>query len=94
MSVGARGRLVLPAGLRRRLGVNEGDRLVLSAEDDGSVRMVGQRGVAEAARGAFANLVSGASLVEELLADRRAEAVAEDAGQGVAAGRSSTCPSR
>ncbi|MGH9577816.1 MAG: AbrB/MazE/SpoVT family DNA-binding domain-containing protein, partial [Terriglobales bacterium] len=41
--MGNRGRLVLPAALRRRLKVGEGDRLVLTVQPDGTVRMVSVR---------------------------------------------------
>ncbi|MBW4551012.1 MAG: AbrB/MazE/SpoVT family DNA-binding domain-containing protein [Aphanocapsa sp. GSE-SYN-MK-11-07L] len=35
-----RGRLVLPASLRKRIGLQEGDRLVISVELDQSLRLV------------------------------------------------------
>ena len=43
VTVGARGRLVLPAALRERLGVGEGDKLVLTVQPDGSVKLVSVR---------------------------------------------------
>jgi AbrB family looped-hinge helix DNA binding protein len=52
IALGDRGRLVLPARLRRRLDLHPGDRLVLAPER---------------------------SLVDELIAERRAEAQRDDA---------------
>jgi AbrB family looped-hinge helix DNA binding protein len=40
VAVGQRGRLVLPAELRRRLDPQPGDRLVVTIEPDGGFRIV------------------------------------------------------
>jgi AbrB family looped-hinge helix DNA binding protein len=77
--VGDRGRLVLPAAVRAELGLREGSRLLLSTEPDGSLRLRPYRAVADGGRGLLAGLGSG-SLVDELIAERRAAASAEDAG--------------
>jgi bifunctional DNA-binding transcriptional regulator/antitoxin component of YhaV-PrlF toxin-antitoxin module len=37
---GERGRLVLAASLRKRIGLQEGDRLVITIEADNSLRLV------------------------------------------------------
>lgn len=67
-----RGRVVLPAGLRRRLGLSEGDELL--AEVDGvGLRLVSRRAAALALVGA-ANLDGHeGSAVSELLRERRRE---------------------
>ena len=78
--LGERGRLVLPAPVRARLGLHAGDRFLVRVEDDGSVRLVSFRHVAEAGRGMYAGLAKNRSLSEELIAERRAEAAREDAG--------------
>jgi hypothetical protein len=51
--------------------------MLLSTEKDGSLRLRPYRTVADESRGLFANLTEDGSLVEELLADRRAEAERE-----------------
>jgi len=78
--VGDRGRLVLPAAIRADLGLVTGSRLLLSTDPDGSLRLRPYRAVADAGRGLLADLGSG-SMVDELVAERRAAAAAEDAGE-------------
>lgn len=80
VTVGARGRVVLPAALRERLGVKEGDRLVLTVEKDGTVKVVSLRDAVRRAQGMFAHLAPGRSLVDELIAERREEARREAEG--------------
>ena len=75
--LGQQGRLVIPAEIRRALGLSQGDRL--------HVRLVGHRLVVERQQDAVAGLrglasavPASRSLVDELLADRRhAAAVSE-----------------
>jgi len=74
--LGDRGRLVLPADLRRRAGLHDGQELVLSYEG-GVVRMVTRADLAAAGRGMFASIAPGRDLVAELIAERRAEASRE-----------------
>jgi AbrB family looped-hinge helix DNA binding protein len=77
--VGDRGRLVLPSGVRRELGLEPGSRLLLSTEKDGSLRLRPYRSVADQNRGMLAGLPpAGKSMVDELLAERRLEAELED----------------
>lgn len=79
VTVGDRGRLVLPAAVRAELGLKSGSRMLVSAEEDGSVRLRPYRSVADRGRGMLAALVpDGVSLVDELLAERRREAARED----------------
>jgi len=77
VTLGGRGRLVLPASVRTALGLEPGARMLLSAEEDGSLRLRPYRAVADENRGLFANLTESGSLVGELLAERRAEAERE-----------------
>lgn len=74
-----RGRVVLPAEIRRSLGLRPGDELIAELEPDRSLRLTPRQVLAERDRGAFAHLAGKASLVDELIADRRAEAAREDA---------------
>jgi len=78
VTIGERGRLVLPASVRSALGLTPGTRMLLSTEDDGSLRLRPYRAVADESRGVFADLAEGSSLVDELLAERRAEAKQEE----------------
>jgi AbrB family looped-hinge helix DNA binding protein len=82
VQMGERGRVVLPAPVRRALGLAPGDRLILTVEPDGAVRMVSAREVAGRLRGLLRDVAPGRSLVDELLAERRAEARREDAESG------------
>ena len=74
LNLGVRGRLVLPAPLRERLGLKEGDRLVLTVQADGSLRLVSLREQVSQLQGLFKNIAPGVSLADELMAERREEA--------------------
>lgn len=78
VTLGDRGRIVLPASVRSELGLKPGSRMLLTTEDDGSLRLRPYRAVADEARGLFAELTAGGSLVDELLADRRDQAGREE----------------
>jgi AbrB family looped-hinge helix DNA binding protein len=71
-----RGRLMLPAELRRRLGLRAGDVVKISEEADGVLRVESRRAAAHALIGS-AGRING-SAVEELRAERRRQAAAED----------------
>ena len=78
VTVGKQGRLVLPADLRRRLGIEPGDVLMASAEDDRLV-LESRKAVLARIRKRFAHLPTDVSLVDELIAERRAEAARDEA---------------
>ena len=78
VQIGARGRLVLPAEVRKRLDLNEGDTYVLSLEPDGSMRLVSLREQIRNTQGILKDLAPGVDLAEELMRDRREEARRED----------------
>ena len=71
--VGDRGRLVVPAEVRARLGLEEGTPLVLLDTSGGMVLMTRSQ-LRERVREELAGL----DLVDELLADRRVAAAAEE----------------
>jgi AbrB family looped-hinge helix DNA binding protein len=78
VQVGARGRLVLPAPARDRLGVKEGDRMVLTVEPDGGARLRSAADVARSAQGMFRHVAPGRRLSDELIDERRREARREE----------------
>ncbi len=83
VKLGERGRLVLPAAVRRELGVETGERLIVTLEEDGSVRLVNARTLARRLRGLLRDEYPDVDLVEELLSDRSEEVAREresDAG--------------
>ncbi len=77
ITIGDRGRLVLPSSVRSALDLKPGTRMLLSIEADGSLRLRPYRAVADQSRGLFASLAAAGSLVEELAGERRAEAKRE-----------------
>jgi len=80
VTVGDRGRIVLPSVVRAELGLTPGTQMLVSTEPDGSLRLRPYRAVADQALGLLADLAPrDVSLVDELLAERRAEAAREDA---------------
>lgn len=77
LHIGPQGRVVIPAEYRRALGVEAGDTLVLWLEDD---RLVLRR--RQAVEEELWRLMAGVkgSLAEELLSERREEALRENVG--------------
>lgn len=73
------GRVVVPAEVRRALGVTEGETLVGELRD-GAFVLTTRRAKLEAARALFQKYFppGSASLADELIAERRAEAARED----------------
>ena len=76
--LGDRGRLVLPSDLRKQLGLKTGEKLVLTVDENGVMRMTTRRQRLAGARGMFASISPGRSLSEELIRERRREARLED----------------
>jgi len=70
--------LVLPAALRRQLGMRPGDDLVVSEEVDGALRVESRSAAARALIG-LAGPPADHSAVEELRTERRRETAGEDA---------------
>jgi AbrB family looped-hinge helix DNA binding protein len=76
--LGNRGRLVLPSKLRQKLRVKDGDRMLLTVQEDGTVRLVSAREAVTRLAGSLAHLApKGVSLVDELIRERRREAKRE-----------------
>jgi len=67
---------VVPAELRRRLGLRAGDEVRISEQADGVLRVESRRAAARALIGSAGRAKR--SAVEELRAERRRQAAAED----------------
>lgn len=74
--LGDRGRLVLPAELRRAMGIEPGDEVVARFDGE-AVRLISRHQLARNARGSMARLAPDRDLLSELLAERHDEASAE-----------------
>lgn len=77
VQVGPQGRLVIPAALRRQLGVEPGDILVAHLEE-GRLILEKPETIKQRLKARFAKLPKGTSLATELLAERREEAQREN----------------
>jgi AbrB family looped-hinge helix DNA binding protein len=75
--LGDRGRLVFPAAVRKAVGLEPGDRLLLHIEEDGSIRLEKLSDQLARMRGILRPLSKGRVLSEELIAERRREAERE-----------------
>lgn len=77
VTVGPKGRVVIPFALRRELGIGEGTELAALREGDG-VLLMPRDAIKRRLRQMFADLES--SMADELLADRRIAAREESTG--------------
>ena len=76
--MGDRGRLVVPAEVRLRAGLSAGTPLILLETDGGIVLLTRSQ-----LRDRIRDELAGTDLVTQLLAERRADAAAEDAPGGL-----------
>ncbi len=71
-------RVVIPAAIRKSLGLQIGDMLTLVLQENGEVRLLPQQEAVRQAQGLVRRYVSEErSLVDELLAERRIESKKE-----------------
>ena len=77
VAVGPKGRVVIPAGIRRRLGIEEGSELVALVEGE-AVVLVPRAAIKSRLRSMFADV--GSSMQRELIQERRAESARESGG--------------
>ena len=76
--VGAGGRIVIPAQIRRELGMEEGEPVVMRVEN-GELRIwTIDEGIRRAQAIASKYVVPGKSMADELIAERRAEVAREE----------------
>ena len=71
LRLGDRGRIALPSRLRKRLGLRTGEKLVLTVDDDGMMRLASLREQLDQIQGMWET--SNRSLSEELIRERREE---------------------
>ena len=76
VNIGKQGRLVIPAALRRSLGLHEGDKLV-AREEDGRLVLEKREVIHQRLRARFAHIPKERSIVDELIAERREAAKKE-----------------
>jgi AbrB family looped-hinge helix DNA binding protein len=74
----AGGKIVIPAELRRALGVKDGDTLIIDQEDGRLIIQTYSAMVRRVQDSIREYVPQGVSLVDELIADRRAEAAKEE----------------
>jgi AbrB family looped-hinge helix DNA binding protein len=78
LQLGERGRVVLPAPVRKRLKLSTGDRLVLMVDESGEMRLASLKRQIDKGMGMFADLQPHRIASEELIAERREEQRRED----------------
>lgn len=77
LRINENGRVVIPASFRKALGINPGDEVILRLEDDELRITTMKRRIERAQRHARKYVKPGASLVDELIAERREAAKRE-----------------
>lgn len=77
MRVNENGRVVIPAAFRKRLGIRAGDEVELRIEEDELRISTLRRNIQRAQRLVRKHVKQGASLVNELIAERRQAALDE-----------------
>lgn len=78
VNMGRQGRLVIPPALRRSLDLAEGDTLV-ARQEKGRLVLKKPEAIKQRLRARFARVPAERQLVDELLAERRQEALREGA---------------
>jgi AbrB family looped-hinge helix DNA binding protein len=78
VQVGENGRMNLPAEMRRLLGLNGPGRVILTQDEDG-IRITTAEQALRRVRDLAAPFRRGGSVVDEFIAERRAEAAREEA---------------
>ena len=78
VEISANGAARQPVSVCELLGLEEGDRLVVIRDPDGTRKLAPLRDQLRKVRGMYAHLAPGRSMVDELIADRREEARRED----------------
>ncbi len=72
--MGAHGRVVIPAAVRERLHLRQGEELIVVVEEDGILLLTAEQAVRRAQAILRPYIKTGRSLSKELIRERRAEA--------------------
>jgi AbrB family looped-hinge helix DNA binding protein len=73
------GRILIPAPIRRQLGLSEGSQVMVKVESSGALEITSRAQALAKVRGGIRQYIpAGRDLVAELIQDRRAEAARED----------------
>ncbi|MGH2355402.1 MAG: AbrB/MazE/SpoVT family DNA-binding domain-containing protein [Chloroflexota bacterium] len=75
--MGAGGRIVIPAEYRKAMGIEPGDPVTIYLDEDGLRVLTTEQAVRRAQQIVRRYVPEGVSLVDELIAERRAEAARE-----------------
>jgi AbrB family looped-hinge helix DNA binding protein len=73
------GRILIPASVRRRLGLSEGSQVLVKVEESGALQVTSRSQALAKVREEIRKYIpAGQDLAEELIRDRRAEVERED----------------
>jgi AbrB family looped-hinge helix DNA binding protein len=73
------GRILIPAAVRRHLGLSEGAQVIVKVEESGAIQITSRfQALAKARQEIRKYIPAGRDLAEELIRDRRAEVERED----------------
>jgi AbrB family looped-hinge helix DNA binding protein len=78
LTLGARGRIVLPAEVCRLLELKEGDGIILKVEKDRRLTLFSVASAVRSVRGMYKHLNAGGSMADELIRERREEVAREE----------------
>lgn len=81
VKVDSSGRVVIPPDVRTALGIPDGGELLLTVENGGLRASTRPASLRRIRRGLKAYIPPGTSVVDELLAEKRAEVAREEAGE-------------
>jgi len=73
----AEGRLTLPDAIRQKLGLDEGDRFILTVSETGTLQLASLKQQVHNLRGILKNPTPEQSVVDELIQERRRSAANE-----------------
>ena len=73
------GRILIPAAVRRQLGLSEGSQVLVKVEDSGALQVISRsQALAKVRREIREYIPAGVDLAEQLIWDRRTEVERED----------------
>lgn len=73
LTIGVKGRLILPVALRAQIPLHEGDKVILRVKPDGIIELERLYERATRCQGIFAHVAPDEILVQELLEERRVD---------------------